>query len=516
MSLVSLSSAVDVTYLFLHPETAAEMLMLLRKQWKLYPITCVLVGSGLLLFIVTRLWWAWTWLPWGLAGGITLVHESSGFLSDLLPATHALNAMEGQDLQTVLETFGALGIGELWDGQIWRLLTSAFHHGFTLHLGGNLLVLWLLGTLIEEHYNRWWYAAFCVGSAIFSVAAEALNAQASVGLSGTGYAMFGFLVIVRLREPYIAMVIPRILVNAGIISMFVCLPITWLGYLPVANIAHFSGFGYGLAGGWVMIAHRQNLAHAAFALPHLLLIPLCFLATKPTWTDFYHDLQASRLVQSTDDPKVRVKTLQGLLAKYPDRTRLRVQLVSALASDNRDNEALSCALDGWDGTEGEMQQLLIRQIDELCRVADADHQVAAFESVLKESPHRTDARIHLVAALASADRRDAAWKVAIEGWDGTYSLPQLAIKQQIQLLWKLMPNPDAREAAEVVMDDVLGDRSEPLKEEFDLGWLSVESNMMWDAEAKRAANRQRQIKAPKPSPEIDPNLPNSAGFGRRL
>ncbi len=516
MSQVSLSSVVDATYLFLHPETAAEMLMLLRKQWKLYPITCVLVGIGFLLFVVTRLWWAWTWLPWGMAVGITLVHESTGFLSDLLPATHVLNAIEGQDLQTVLETFGALGIGELWDGQIWRLLTSAFHHGFTLHVSGNLVVLWLLGTLIEEHYNRWWYAAFCVGSAIFSVAAEALNAQPSVGLSGTGYAMFGFLVIVRLREPYIAMVIPRIIVNAGIISMFTCLPITWLGILPVANIAHFSGFFYGLAGGWAMIAQRQNLAHAAFALPHLLLVPFCLLATKPTWTDFYHDHQATLLVQSTDDPKVRIKTLQGMLVKYPDRTRLRVQLVSALASDDRNNEALSCALEGWDGTEGEMQQLLIRQIDGLTRIVDADHQVMAFGAVLKKAPHRTDARIRLVAALATADQRDAAWKVALEGWDGTYSLPQQAIKQQIQALWKLMPNPDAREAAELVMDDVLGDQSESLKEEFDLGWLSVESNIMWKAEADRAAARQDQMNAPQPGPEIDPNLPNSAGFGRRL
>ena len=516
MSQVSLSSADDVTDLFLHPESASEMLVLLRKQWKLYPITCVLVGIGFVLFVVTRLWWAWTWLPWGLAVGITLVHDSSGFLSDLLPATHALNAMQGQDLQTVMETFGALGIGELWDGQIWRLLTSAFHHGFMLHLGGNLLVLWLLGTLIEEHYDRWWYAAFCVGSSIFSVAAEALNAQPSVGLSGTGYAMFGFLVIVRLREPYIAMVIPRILVNAGIISMFACLPITWLGYLPVANIAHFSGFGYGLAGGWVMIAHRQNLAHATFALPHLLLIPLCFLATKPTWTDFYHDHQASRLVQSTDDPKVRVKTLQGMVAKYPDRTRLRVQLVSALVSDDRNNEALSCALAGWDGTEGEMQQFLIQQIEGLSRIADADHQVAEFGSVLKESPHRTDARIRLVAALVTANQRDAAWKVALEGWDGTYSLPQQAIKRQVQLLWKLMPNPNAREAAELVMDDVLGDRSEPLKEEFDLAWFSVESNIMWEQEARRAAARQGQPGSLKPGPEINPDLPNSAGFGRQL
>lgn len=493
--------------------TAAEMLVLLRRQWKLYPVTSLMVIIALGLFTVSRLYWAWTWLPWRLSEWIPWASKNLGVFEACAPVARALRTVHGRDLGLVLEDFGALGLEQVWGGQVWRLLVSAFHHGFALHIGGNLLVLWLLGTIMEDRFPRWWYAAFCVASSVLTVAAEALAGQASVGLSGTGYAIFGFLTIVRLRDPMVQVWIPKTMVIAGIVSMVACIPITVLELLPVANIAHFSGFGYGLLAGMAVCSRRHRSAQVAFSLSHVLLVPLAMLTTAPTWADIYQDHQLRLEAHNAVDPGDRVAAIETLVKKYPDRTNLRVQLVSALVRDDRPNEALDCAVQGWTGDATEMQRLLLQQIEGLTQLAEPDRQVAAFEPLLTRNPERTDARIRLVIALVLADRRGDAWRLAVEGWDGTYSFPQQVLKRQLQNVWQLMPDADSRVAAEAVMDNVLGDKSEQLKEKLELCWLSVVSNARWAADRKkRDSRRTSEIDG---GPRVDEQAPGSAELGER-
>lgn len=82
----------------------------------------------------------------------------------------------------------------------WPL--SPFLHRGVLHFGSSLVGLWLLGLPIEQHWNRWWYAVFLLGSGYLATAAGvALMAPfttqnvAFYGSSGMIYALGGFAVV---------------------------------------------------------------------------------------------------------------------------------------------------------------------------------------------------------------------------------------------------------------------------------------------------------------------------------
>jgi membrane associated rhomboid family serine protease len=49
--------------------------------------------------------------------------------------------------------FGDLTLRELFQGQVWRVITCSFVHMSVLHLGLNLLAFYLLGTLLESWYG---------------------------------------------------------------------------------------------------------------------------------------------------------------------------------------------------------------------------------------------------------------------------------------------------------------------------------------------------------------------------
>ena len=463
---------------------AREMLSGLRRTWKLYPVTLLMVAISFGLYAVTRVVWAWEWVPYAISESMRFGSENFGWFADSLAIADVCGVFQGRDIQTVMEDFGGLGIIQFWDGQIWRLPISAYHHGSLLHVGGNLFVILLLGAMLEERVPRLWYAAYFVASAIFSVACQALVLDACVGLSGTGYAIFGTLLVLRTRDFELRRHIPRLLVHAGILSMLVCVPITWLGLMPIGNMAHFSGFGYGLVAGWVIIARRQVVAEPLFAGLHLALIPFCLLVSDPYWNSDYIKRKAEILSIRTDDPMERVQSLRFLVEVDPDEPNHGARLVAALLDERVDST------------------VRLRTLTEL----------------VDKYPDMPRYRISLVSALVQEDRRDDAWGCAIRGWDGTYDQSQQALIRQMQGLWQLMPGVEARENAEAALDSVFGARADAIKDKLDLAWLSVEANQIWnDAIRKQVADEQTgsaSVKK-KTGPAVDETSPDSAALGWR-
>ena len=55
--------------------------------------------------------------------------------------------------------FGDLTLRDLWNGEVWRLMTCNFVHYSLIHIGMNLFAFYILGTLLESWYGSWQLAA---------------------------------------------------------------------------------------------------------------------------------------------------------------------------------------------------------------------------------------------------------------------------------------------------------------------------------------------------------------------
>jgi membrane associated rhomboid family serine protease len=150
------------------------------------------------------------------------------------------------------------------EGMSYRIITSAFVHDGWLHLIGNMLFLWLVGSALEDRWGRAKFVAFYLAGAVAATLAFDLSYSGEptilVGASGAVSAAMGaFLVYfakTRITLWYF------IMMRSGTfqIPAYVALPL-WLadqallmgldagtgGATNVAYAAHFGGFAFGLA-----------------------------------------------------------------------------------------------------------------------------------------------------------------------------------------------------------------------------------------------------------------------------
>ena len=86
------------------------MLVLLRRQWKLYPVTFTLTLASIALYIVTKCYW---WYSWRLMAVAPFVHGVDLWSSQVSEIANTLGRLEGLPEGYVFEQFGALGIEQL-------------------------------------------------------------------------------------------------------------------------------------------------------------------------------------------------------------------------------------------------------------------------------------------------------------------------------------------------------------------------------------------------------------------
>jgi len=94
--------------------------------------------------------------------------------------------------------------GALWGpavahGDWWRLITGGFLHANILHLGMNMLILWLVGSPLEEMLGRGRYALLYFVSLLAGSAGALLQAPLvpTVGASGAIFGLFGALLVLE-------------------------------------------------------------------------------------------------------------------------------------------------------------------------------------------------------------------------------------------------------------------------------------------------------------------------------
>ena len=147
------------------------------------------------------------------------------------------------------------------DIQYAPLISSIFMHGGILHLGGNMLFLWIFGDNIELKFGRakflGIYLAWGIGAGLAHVAIDPASSIPAVGASGAISGVLG---------AYLA-IFPRVKITTIIIAGFFFwrLHIEARWFLPFwlifQNILPFFVMGFGVAGGGVAyMAHIGGFA----------------------------------------------------------------------------------------------------------------------------------------------------------------------------------------------------------------------------------------------------------------
>ncbi len=185
----------------------------------------------------------------------------------------------------------------IWDGQLWRLFTSVFPHGGILHLVFNLLWIWRFGRALDRWLGSWRFALLLLPLAAGPIAAEVLLGNSAAGLSGIVYGLFGFLFALRHDEEFAAEQVPPAVIQTMVVWFFLCIGLTYLGWLPVANAAH----GVGAVLGWLFgRAYLSRLRWVATSGVVLLTLALIAATQYMPWNERYDWHRGVRCAQRGD------------------------------------------------------------------------------------------------------------------------------------------------------------------------------------------------------------------------
>jgi membrane associated rhomboid family serine protease len=168
---------------------------------------------------------------------ITLTGRSSSRMVNwlqLLPKGFCEIGPGGYDVSTkVCHSSGGTVHPGVSDGAYWQLLTSAFTHIEILHIGFNMLALWVLGPQVEQVFGRARFLALYLvsalaGSALVYAASPAY--QSTLGASGAVFGLMGALLVISLK---MRLNVSSLLVWIGINAVFtLTVPdVSWQGHL---------------------------------------------------------------------------------------------------------------------------------------------------------------------------------------------------------------------------------------------------------------------------------------------
>ena len=155
------------------------------------------------------------------------------------------------------------------------LLTSMFMHGGLLHLGGNMLYLWIFGDNVEDRLGRFGFVVFYLMGGVFATYAHVLSAPMStvpmVGASGAIAAVLGAYLLMFPRAKvhtliilgfYIQVIRLPALIVIGFWAIIQLASGLMANAQPgqggVAWFAHIGGFVFGLAVVLMFIISRKR------------------------------------------------------------------------------------------------------------------------------------------------------------------------------------------------------------------------------------------------------------------
>jgi GlpG protein len=178
-----------------------------------------------------------------------------------------------ESLRFVRSSEAQNNFGDVQRGEVWRLVTPIFVHYGPMHLIFNMWVMYVLGGQIEDRRGRWFFGGFILVAAILSNVAQAAVAQWQHhlglfgGMSGVGYAVFGYLWMKVKFDPAAGYQLDKLNVFIMLLWLVLCIlrdypPFEGMlrGLIPhgVANTAHVVGLLVGMAAGYLPLLVKRR------------------------------------------------------------------------------------------------------------------------------------------------------------------------------------------------------------------------------------------------------------------
>ena len=147
------------------------------------------------------------------------------------------------------------------------VLVSMFLHGGWLHLGSNMLFLWVFGNNIEDRLGAFRYIGFYVlGGIVATLAHVAVNQSSTVpivGASGAIAAVMGAYLVwypnARIRTVIFALIVFFTEIRARwLLGFWFVLQFFTGAESGVAWVAHVAGFAFGVAAGFLLGGPRPS------------------------------------------------------------------------------------------------------------------------------------------------------------------------------------------------------------------------------------------------------------------
>lgn len=180
----------------------------------------------------------------------------------LMISTQGAAPFETQGNQNSVIALLLSNLPEIHHGEVWRLITPIFLHFGTMHIVFNMLFMYSIARYVEMRCGSLRFICLVFVSAVVS---NLVQFEYDVfrrhwgsnggGMSGVGYALFGYLWMKSRFDPSSGMILPSNTVVWLIGWLFLCMT-GWLG--PIANAAHVGGLVTGMILGYVPIAFRRR------------------------------------------------------------------------------------------------------------------------------------------------------------------------------------------------------------------------------------------------------------------
>lgn len=206
----------------------------------------------------------------------------------------------------------------LWRGQVWRIAACAFHHVDFWHLFMNSLSAVYLGRLLERRWGSGRTLLMLPAAAFLPMIPEFLTGNYVLGFSGVIAAMFGVLCVLRYQDEELQEELPDEAVYLGGAMLGLGVVFSLLDLVPVANLAHMTGFFWGVSAGCVTtgLPWGRGAAQMIRAAAIVLFAGLLWFVVHPTWDGRYHWY----LAMETKDADRRSAELQRAVELHPQET----------------------------------------------------------------------------------------------------------------------------------------------------------------------------------------------------
>ena len=357
------------------------MFAALARDFRLAPITFLMIAASVVLFFAVEL-------------ERTRTHEND--VRSKLGAIDRMVYVSSEDV---------FGPTMLWSGPWWRwtrIPICAFHHVNLLHLACNVSSLWFFGPLMERRLRRVAYLSFWFFASLVPLLAEFYWEQYAIGLSGVACAMFGWCLGQRRYDSSVAY-----RVNDGVVRytwtfLIGCVVVTALGLMPVANLAHFVGVGYG----WLNArASRARFGWLMWLAGHALLPVAIYGVLHPVWIGRYHAHLGLQALATEKSWTTAVPHFQEAVRRDPTLPSAWVRLASERATQLDFIAAWKFAITGleYNRSSSELENLARA----IWRLMPADKHDEAMQTLQKTFLSEADAWSKRLIAVAPTTKPGA-------------------------------------------------------------------------------------------------------------